>query len=82
MMVSVLDKFVGWSPGDTSLGADLEISALRKIALEQTQGISVKDKTSKYTAPEVIGVKDRITSPILVSARVARLRIYALPTSG
>ncbi|KAG9061479.1 hypothetical protein KI688_007475 [Linnemannia hyalina] len=41
------------------------------IAWEQTQGISAKDKTSKYTCPEVTGVKDTVTSRMMVSARVA-----------
>ncbi|KAG9061984.1 hypothetical protein KI688_006702 [Linnemannia hyalina] len=39
---------------------------------EQTQAISAQDKTSKYTAPEVSGVRDSVTSTVMVSACVAR----------
>ena len=40
-------------------------------AWEQTQGISAKDKTSKYTGLVATGVKDMVTSREMVSARVA-----------
>ncbi|KAK3826199.1 MAG: hypothetical protein J3R72DRAFT_496819 [Linnemannia gamsii] len=40
------------------------------IAWELTQGISAKDKTSKYIGAAVAGVEDTVTSLKMVSARV------------
>ncbi|KAG9062979.1 hypothetical protein KI688_004579 [Linnemannia hyalina] len=67
---TVFHKFVGYLEAQASeLIWKPRCSAT--IAWEQSQGISAKDKPSKYTGPEVIGVKNTVTSPVIVSSRVA-----------
>ena len=67
---TVLHKFVGYLETQASERI-WKPRCSATIAWEQTQGISAKDKTSKYTDPVATGVKDMVTSRVMVSARVA-----------
>ncbi|KAG9068962.1 hypothetical protein KI688_009852 [Linnemannia hyalina] len=67
---TVLHKFVSYLETQ-ALELIWKARSSETIAWEQTQGISAKDKTSKYTGPEVTGVRDTVTSPVMVFARVA-----------
>ncbi|KAG0271135.1 hypothetical protein BGZ95_001107, partial [Linnemannia exigua] len=60
MAKKFVHKFVGYLE---TLASELiwKLRCSATIAWEQAQGISAKDKTSRYTGPVVAGVKDTVT---------------------